>query len=266
MKNEKTLYKKEGGVAFITLNRPEARNAIDSAMRAELADRLEAVEQDDEVRAVIITGAGEAFSVGDDVQELAAELDAGEERLGVLEARWSLEVADPWSMLASLSKPTFAAINGIAEGSGLELALACDIRYASSTATFGFPEVKLGIIPSHGGTQRLPRTIGRAKALEMLLTGATIDAEEAARVELVSKVCDPTALLEEAEDLATLVSAYGPVAMRIAREAVGRGMDMSFDQGLRLEMDLYALIQTTEDRMEGLRAFRERRKPRFSGK
>lgn len=261
------IYRKSGGIATITLNRPRALNAIDSRTARELEDALERVEEDGELRAVVMAGAGHrAFSVGVDLKELARETEGIDDLPTLLEIRSRLWSSNPWERLAALSKPSVAAIGGFALGGGLELALACDLRIAAHDASFGFPEVRLGIIPGRGGTQRLPRLIGRGKALEMILTGDPIDAAEAHRIELVSQVVAPEELLPEAEKLARRLADQAPIALRYAREAVVKGLDMTFDQGLRLEMDLSVLLQTTEDRAEGIAAFKEKRPPRFEGR
>ncbi len=236
------LYSKRRHVATITLNRPEADNAIDRQLADELAEACREVRGDDDVRVVVVTGAGDkAFSVGGESAGVA-------------------------SVIGSLEQPVIAAINGDALGQGLELALACDIRLASNRARFGLPEVASGVIPSDGGTQRLPRIVGRGKALEMVLTAELITAEAALEIGLIGKLVPAEALAAEAESLADGLAEKGPLALRYAKEAVAKGLDLTLDQGLRLEADLYFLLQTTEDRVEGITAFREKRPPRFSGR
>lgn len=267
MNYKEIVYRKHHQVCTITLNRPDALNSIDSRTAQELVDAAEKVDEDSDLRAVVITGAGDrAFSVGMDLKELVEATEGIEDRPTLLDIRRRLWHYNPWERIARLSKPTIAAINGLALGGGLELALACDIRVASEEARFGFPEVRLGVIPARGGTQRLPRIVGRGKALEMILTGDTIDAIEAHRIELVSKVVPPGSLLTTAMDLAVKLANSAPIAIRFAREAVTKGLDMTFDQGLSLETDLYVLLQTTEDRSEGIRSFIEKRPPRFEGR
>ena len=168
--------------------------------------------------------------------------------------------------IASIDRPVIAAINGDALGEGLELALSCDIRLASDKARFGFPQVASGLIPMNGGTQRLPRLIGKGKALELILTAETIDAEEAFEIGLVSKVIPQEKLASEAETLAQNIASKAPISLRYVKEAVNKGMDLTLEQGLRLEADLYFLLHTTADRMEGIRAFLEKRPPKFKGK
>ena len=236
------LYSKRRHVATITLNRPEADNAIDRQLADELTEACREVRGDDDVRVVVLTGAGDkAFSVGGESAGVA-------------------------SAIGSLEQPVIAAINGDALGQGLELALACDIRLASNRARFGLPEVASGVIPSDGGTQRLPRIVGRGKALEMVLTAELITAEEALEIGLVSKLVAAEELAAETESLADGLAEKGPLALRYAKEAVAKGLDLTLDQGLRLEADLYFLLHTTEDRTEGITAFLEKRPPRFSGR
>ena len=250
MPYETIIYRKEGDIGCITLNRPGADNAINHQLRKELGDVCQRITDDDEVSVVIITGAGErAFSSGVDPNEM------GDPRTGESAIK----------AIAGLDRPVIAAINGDAFGRGLELALSADIRLASENASFGFPESSLGLIPMGGGTQRLPRIVGRGKALEMILTAEPIDAQEAYRVGLVSRVLPGGDLLPQAEELAKKIASGGPIALRYAKEAVIKGLDLTLEQGLRLEADLYFLLQTTDDLAEGIRAFLERRPPEFKG-
>lgn len=267
MKYQTILYEKNGSIGLITLNRPEALNAIDSRLAGELVDVLERIDDDDELLAVVIVGAGDrAFSVGMDIKEVVDAAAGISDQQALMDIRRRLWSDNPWERLASLSKPTIAAIRGFALGGGLELALACDIRVASDDAKFGFPEVRLGMIPARGGTQRLPRIVGRGKAIEMILTGETIDAIEAYRTELISKMVPADKLLAAANQIASKLANNAPIAVRFASEAVEKGLDMTIDQGLRMETDLYLLLQTTEDRSEGIRSFVEKRKPKFTGR
>ena len=240
------IYEKKGQVCDITLNRPQLGNAINTQMTRELADVCRMINQDEEISVVIIKGAGGAFSSGSEPQEWEAGCDASR-------------------ALASLERVAIAAIDGDALGEGLELALACDIRIATERARFCLPHTAYGLIPGGGGTQRLPRLVGKGKALEMVLTAEPFDAQEAFRIGLVSKVVSPEELLQEAEEWAKRIITCGPIALRYAKEAVNKGLDLTLEQGLRLEADLYFLIQTTEDRMEGIRAFLEKRPPQFKG-
>ncbi len=267
MSYETILYEKNANIGIITLQRPNVLNALDSQMTRELIDIADAIDDDDAVRAVVLAGAGErAFSVGMDLKELVENAEGVDDPAILQDIRHRLWSLNPCERLAKLTKPTIAAIRGYALGAGLELTLACDMRVASEDAQFGFPEVHLGIIPALGGTQRLPRLIGRAKATEMIMTGEPISAAEAYRVELVNQVVSADALLPAAIQIASKLATYGPIALRFAREAISKGLDMTFDQGLHLETDLYAVLQTTEDRAEGIRSFREKRKPTFTGR
>ncbi len=244
-------------VAGITLNRPDADNVIDLRLATEIEDACHGIAEDDDVRVVVITGTGDgAFCGGGEIEGLAGdgrELTAENRPYRVAEA------------VAGLGKPVIAAINGDALGQGLELALACDIRLAASQARLGFPQVEAGLIPMDGGTQRLPRIVGRGKALEMVLSGEPVTAEEALAIGLVSKVVAGDDLAAEAEALADSLASKAPMALRFAKEAITKGMDLTLDQGLRLEGDLYFLLHTTADRTEGIRAFLEKRTPRFKG-
>jgi enoyl-CoA hydratase len=224
-------------------------------MLYELAEACEKAADDSEVRVVTVAAQGEDFCLGWDYDEVDAS------------ARLHLaKQADGFRFLAQITKPTIAIIQGDAVSAGLELALACDIRIAGSAARFGLPEVSRGLLPAAGGTQRLPRLIGRAKALEMVLTSETIDADEAYRYGLVNRVALEEQLLAEAESLARQIAERGPIALQYAKEAAARGRDIPLDQALRLETELTIILQTTEDRAEGMRAFLEKRKPRFRGR
>jgi len=240
------IHEKKGAVCYITLNRPQLRNAINTQMTKELADVCQTINQDEEISVVVLKGVGGTFSSGSEPQEGEAGCDASR-------------------AIASLERVAIAAIDGDAVGEGLEIALACDIRIASERARFCLPHTAHGLVPSGGGTQRLPRLVGQGKALEMILTAEPIDAQEAYRIGLVSKVVSPEELLQEVEELVKRIITCGPVVLRYAKEAVNKGLDLTLEQGLRLEADLYFLIQTTEDRMEGIRAFLEKRPPQFKG-
>ena len=254
------LFEKKDGIAYVTLNRPEVLNARNRRMREELIDAVTAIRADPEVRVVILTGAGErSFSAGRDLKE------AAQEKVGVVAARQAkMEISDT-EMIARLNKPVIAAINGFALGGGCELALACDIRVAVEGAKVGLPEVSRGMIPGSGGTQRLSRVVGLGKALELILTGSVIDAEEACRIGLVNKVVPRDGLMAAAEEYAQAIATKAPVAVVLAKEAVREGYEMSLDDGLRLETDLSALLRTTEDIKEGARAFVEKRPPQWRG-
>ena len=255
-------FRREGPFAFLSLNRPRARNAINGPMAQELADACEAIAEDDSIRAVILTGAGTSFFCGgSDPADMPPEGTRDPEAIEEFLATHSVA-----SKLAALDRPVIAAIAGDCHGQGLELALACDIRIASSSARFSLPHLAQGLIPWDGGTQRLPRLVGRVAALELLLTAETIDAGEALRLGLVTRVVAPAKVPEEAQKVARQIADSAPTAVRYVKEAVHKGLDLSLAQGLNLEGDLYFILQTTEDHDEGIRSFFEKRKPVFKGK
>jgi enoyl-CoA hydratase len=258
--DDPVLLEREGRIAFLTLNRPDAMNAIDRRMRASLARLVRSAVRDRSVRAIVIRGAGpRAFCAGADIKEFARPASVVGERTSRAGPIWN-------DLIAASSKPTIAAIHGYCLGGGLEIALACDLRVAAHTAVFGLPEVRLGIIPGAGGTQRLPRIVGIGNALRLILSGDRIDAPEALRIGLVSEVVATGELLAVATDWAERLSAGGPLAVAYAKEAVVRGMELSLHDGLRLEADLATFLTTTDDRAEGAAAFRERRAPAFRGR
>lgn len=257
---ETIRYEAADGVGVVTLNRPDVLNAMNDAMRRELTRCFEHLVTDDQVRAVVVTGGGErAFSAGADVREFVEPLVPVRFR----EQRRRLEFRQ---VMDRCPQPLIAAINGWALGGGLELALACDIRVASADARLGLTETALGIIPGGGGTQRLPRLVGRGKALELILTGTRIDAAEALRIGLVERVVPAGEALPAATALARDLAARAPLAVRYAKEAVVKGLELPLADGLRLENDLSTLLRTTEDRLEGARAFLEKRPPRWTGR
>lgn len=232
------IYQKENNTGYVTLNRPQALNAYNLQMRDELYQVLGAIKDDPEVRVVIFQGAGQiAFCAGADLTEFLTAPSP----VAARQIRWERDV---WGMFLSITKPLIAALHGYVLGSGIEIALCCDIRLASEDAQFGLPEVGLGIIPAAGGSQTLPRVIGRAKALEMLITGRWIKAEEAHQIGLVNKVVPRRELLPAAERLASKIKNYSPIAITHAKQAITRGLDMSLEQGLELEAKLGSLITT----------------------
>jgi enoyl-CoA hydratase/carnithine racemase len=234
-------------VARIILDRPGDGKTVRS-VAGELEEISRRIAQDDRIYVVIITGTGDAF----------LKLGGGE--------RGEIPPAGPAAAIAGIDRPVIAAINGDAIGEGLEIALSADIRVAAAKARFGLPPVAYGRIPVDGGTQRLPRIVGRGKALELLLTGDIISADEALEIGLVSRVVPPDELDAVVAELAGAIAARGPIALRYLKEAVLKGMDMTLEQGLRLEADLYFLLHTTSDRTEGITAFREKRASRYKGK
>jgi enoyl-CoA hydratase len=239
-------YTKKDHLAYLTLNRPEAANKINLELAQEITDACRQINQDDEVYVVVLSGAGDTFCGGSESEKAGA-----------------FHVA---SAVAAIEKPVIAAINGDALGQGLELALGCDIRLASDKARFGLPQLAEGLIPADGGTQRLARLVGRGKALELILTAETITAQEALEIGLVNKVVAPKELAAEARTLAESVASKGPIALRFIKEAVNKGLDLTLEQGLRLEGDLYFLLHTTADRSEGINAFLKKRAPKFKNK
>jgi enoyl-CoA hydratase/carnithine racemase len=259
------LYEIKDQIAYVTLNRPDALNAINQDMSRELVEVCSAAENDDNVRAVIFSGAGtRAFSTGMDLKERARGTAATP-----LERRHIKIVPGiqtPSKAVAAISKPTLAAIHGYAVGGGLELSLACDIRIASEDAKFGLTEVRRGILPGAGGTQRLSRVIGVAKAVELCLSGDLIDASAASRLGLVNDVVPVTELLPRAKALALSFLKGAPISLRYIKEAIYKGWDLPLEEGLRLEADLAAMISTTEDSHEGPRAFVEKRQPVWRGR
>ncbi len=260
MRYANVIYARKAHVAHITLNRPEADNIINQQLAQEMEDICCRINQDDGIHVVVITGAGDkAFCSGSELERL---IQAGNTMSYSPSALAKINVA---TVVASIDRPVIAAINGDALGEGLELALSCDIRLASDKARFVLPQVTSGIIPMNGGTQRLPRLVGRGKALELILTAETIDAEEALEIGLVSKILPQEQLAAEAETLAQNMASKAPISLRFVKEAVNKGMDLTLEQGLRLEGDLYFLLHTTADRTEGIKAFLEKRPPKFKG-
>jgi E-phenylitaconyl-CoA hydratase len=252
-------YKKEGKIAIFTLNRPEALNSIDPESLKELSRALTDFKTDDELMVGIITGTGDrAFSVGADIKTMLPEIK---------KTRGQPSAGPPTIMRGlDLWKPLVAAINGACLGGGLEIALACDLRIASENATFGLPEVTLGLIPGWGGTQRLPRVIPFAKAAELLLTGRPINAQEAYRIGLVNKVVPLPELMPLARQMAEMLCRPAPLAVRAAKQAMIQGTSLSLEGGLKLEKTLTDFLVTTEDFDEGCKAFAEKRKPVFKAK
>ncbi|MFH1485935.1 MAG: enoyl-CoA hydratase-related protein [Chloroflexota bacterium] len=248
------LYEKHDSIARIILIRQDAPNTMDSQLAVELTEACQEIAGDEEPRVVVITSLADVFCLG-------VEVAQGGPRPEVL-----ARVANAVHAVASLDMPVIAAINGNALNEGLELALACDIRIASEAAEFGLAQVSRGAIPMCGGTQRLPRIIGRGRATEMVLSGETIGAQEAYRIGLVNGVAPREDLMAMAERLAGRIARNAPIAARYAKEAILQGLDKPLDQGMRLEADLSILLQTTEDRAEGLDAFLTRRTPEYRGR
>jgi enoyl-CoA hydratase len=248
------------GVACLTVNRPDKLNALNEAVVEELSAAFAALAEDDAVRGVILTGAGDkAFVAGADIAELSGQSPAA----GKARARRGQEVFD---QVEASSKPVVAAVNGFALGGGCELAMACHVRVAAEGARLGTPEVKLGLMCGYGGTQRLPRLVGKGRALEMLLTGEMVDAQEALRIGLVNRVVPRETLRAESESLLRKMLANGPVSLRSTLEAVHRGLEMPLREAQAFEATQFGLICATDDMKEGTRAFLEKRPPKFQGR
>ncbi len=253
------IYTKSEHVAHITLNRPEVNNAINQRLAQELDDACNRIIQDDTVYVAIITGAGDrAFCAGSELEQLPQN--------GNIATMSPVKRYSPATAVADIDRPVIAAINGDALGEGLELALSCDIRLTTPKAQFGLTQVAQGLMPMEGGTQQLPRIVGKGKALELILTAETINAEQAFEIGLVNRVVPQENLAAEVEALAKTMASKGPTALRYIKEAVNKGLDLTLEQGLRLEADLYFLLHTTADRTEGIKAFLQKRPPRFKGK
>jgi enoyl-CoA hydratase/carnithine racemase len=247
-------------VAVLTLNRPEVGNAVNDAIRTGLPEMLEQLDRDDACAAIVLTGAGErGFCAGADIKESRTIGTSVQERRRLLGNAWIDRVG-------RIAKPVIAAVHGYCLGGGLELALACDIRIAAPNTQFGLPETSLGLIPGGGGTQRLPRLVGLGRALDLMLVGERIGADEALRIGLVSRLArDHTALLADAHAMATRIAARPPTATAYAKEAARTGMEMDLQAGLTLEKTLFSLLMSTTDRAEAVQAFKEKRAPRFTG-
>lgn len=254
------LYSSEHGIGRITLHRPQALNALNSELLAELDHLLDTIATDETTKVVIITGSGEkAFVAGADISEM--------QNKSAIEGRAFAKFGQSvFNKLENLPQPVIAAINGFALGGGCELAMACDIRIASEKAKFGQPEVGLGIIPGFGGTQRLPRIVGKGRAKELLYTGEMISAQEAYRIGLVNKVTAPEELITTAETMAKSIMTKAEYAVKLCKAAVNEGLDMDLDSGIAYEAEAFGLCFATADQKEGMAAFLEKRKPAFTGK
>ena len=254
------IYETKGPIAYVTLNRPKVLNALNRGAWDDLRTAFEHARDDATVLGVILTGAGDkAFIAGEDISELT--------RATALEAEKSSRSGQAvLDLIENLGKPVIAAVNGFALGGGCETAMACTIRVASEHAKFGQPEVKLGIPPGAGGTQRLPRLVGKGRALQLILSGEMISAQEAYRIGLVNEVVPPASLIARCEAILTQILANAPVAVRFALEAVNKGMETSLSAGLLLEASLFAICAATEDKKEGTAAFLEKRTARFQGR
>src|ERR1700754_2598452 len=260
LKLENVIYEKNGPIAYVTLNRPKVMNALNRATINELREAFEDARDDSAVRGVILTGSGEkAFAAGADIAEISNNTAVEAEEA----TRQGQALTD---LIESLGKPVIAAVNGFALGGGCELAMACSIRIASANAKFGQPEVKLGVMPGYGGTQRLPRLVGRGRALKLVLSGDIIDAAEAYRIGLVDELVPPAALIERAEALLKKIIANAPLSVKYTLEAVNKGLETSVAEGLLIEASLFAICASTDDKKEGTSAFLEKRAAKFQGK
>ena len=254
------LYEKKGSIAYVTVNRPKVLNALNSQTWKDLRAAFEDARDDAAVRGVILTGAGDkAFIAGADIGELAHATALDAQR----SSRFGQDVLD---LIENLGKPVVAAINGFALGGGCETAMACTIRIAVEHAKFGQPEVKLGLVPGCGGTQRLPRLIGKGRALQLILSGGVISAQEAYRMGLINEIVPATDLITRAEAILGEIASNAPVAVKYAIEATNKGMDTSQSEGLLLEASYFGLCAATEDKKEGTAAFLEKRAPQFRGR
>lgn len=254
------LLERDGAIAVLTINRPTSLNALNTHTLQELRRAFDDLQADDAVRCVVVTGAGDrAFVAGADINELEG-LTPWKAREQALLGQRVLE------QIEHLGKPVIAAVNGFALGGGCELAMACTLRIASDTARLGQPEINLGIIPGYAGTQRMPRLVGKGKAMELILTGAQLTAEEAWQIGLVNRVVPAAALMRHVRALAAELAAKPAVAVRCGMDAVNRGLDMPFAEGCQYEAALFGVVAATEDMREGTRAFLEKRKPQFKGR
>lgn len=246
-------------VATLTVNRPDKLNALNDATVAELGKAIDQIREDDSIGGVLLTGAGRAFVAGADISELSGQTPASAKA----RARAGQDV---FRRIETCPKPVIAVVNGFALGGGCELAMACHIRIASDAAKFGQPESKLGLLPGYGGSQRLPRLVGKGRAIQLLITGEMIDAAEAYRIGLVNRIVPAADLMNAAREMMKTILANGPLAIAACIEAIDRGLDVSLDEGLIIEANQFAVLAATEDMREGTRAFMEKRAPAFKGR
>ncbi len=257
MTYERILIEKDGPIGIVTLNQPQQLNPLSYALVKEVCLALESFDQDPEVRAMILTGGEKVFAAGADIKEMADATPFSER----IHERFVFR-----DRINAISKPVIAAVSGFVLGGGCELAMSCDIIIASETARFGQPEVNVGILPGSGGTQRLTRTVGKHRAMEMILTGEFVNASEAQRWGLVNRVVPPELLLEEAKAMAKKIAAKPPLAVKFAKEAILKSANVPLEEGLQFERKSFYLLFASEDKKEGMKAFIEKRKPEFKGK
>ncbi|MCK8780362.1 enoyl-CoA hydratase [Rhizobium sp. NTR19] len=257
MSYETLLTETRGAVAIVTLNRPKALNALNSTVMTELTDAFAGFAKDDAIGAIVLTGSEKAFAAGADIKEMQS--------LDFVDA-YVNDFISGWEAIASTRKPVIAAVSGFALGGGCELAMMCDFIIASETAKFGQPEITLGVIPGMGGSQRLTRAVGKAKAMDLVLTGRMMDAAEAERAGLVSRIVAPERLIDEAVEAAAKIASFPRAAVLMGKEAVARSFETTLGEGLRFERRLFHSLFATADQKEGMAAFVEKRKPSFSNR
>jgi enoyl-CoA hydratase/carnithine racemase len=253
------LEDRQDHVVLLTLNRAEVMNSFNFGLLRELKAKVEAIQFDPDVRVVIITGAGKAFCAGADLKERTT---LSEQQV----REYIFTIRNLFTFIEKMNKPVIAGVNGVALGGGTELALASDLRIVSTAASMGLTETRLAIIPGAGGTQRLPRLVGRGKAKELIFTGRRVDAQEALQIGLANKICPPEALLDECRAMAAMICEAGPIAIQQAKYAIDTGIETDLGTGLAVESNAYWTVIPTQDRLEGLAAFREKRKPVYQGK
>ncbi len=259
MEYKNILFEVEEGIGYVTINRPKALNALNTEVLTELDDVFRKIDADDDVKVAIITGEGRAFVAGADIAQMS-DLNGIEGRDMTIQGQKVME------LIEAIDKPVIAAVNGFALGGGCELAMACDIRMASEKAKFGQPEVNLGIIPGYGGTQRLPRLVGKGMAKKLIYSAEMIDAQEAYRIGLVEYVVQADELMIEAEKLARTIMSKAPIAIKMAKVAINNGLNTDLKTGVQFEAEAYTSTFVSEDRVEGMKAFVEKRDAEFKGK